>query len=44
MNWGNLKVNFDLHLKECEWRYNKSSSFLFQNLLTLIKIPAKVLV
>ena len=39
-----VKVNFDLHLKECEWRYNKSSSFLFKNLLTLIKIPAKVLV
>jgi transposase len=39
-----VKVNFDLHLKECEWRYNKPSSVLFQNLLTLIKIPAKVLV
>ena len=39
-----VRVNFDLHLKECEWRYNKSSSLLFKNLLTLIKIPAKVLV
>jgi transposase-like protein len=39
-----VKVNFDLHLKECEWRYNQSSSFLFKSLLTLVKIPAKVLV
>jgi transposase len=39
-----VKVHFDLHLKECEWRYNKSSSFLIKNLLTLIKIPLEVLV
>lgn len=39
-----MKVNFHLHLKECEWRYNKPASFLGQNLLTLIKNPAKVLV
>jgi transposase len=39
-----VKVNFHLHLKECEWRYNKSASFLFKNLLTLIKNPVKVLV
>ncbi|MEO6870692.1 MAG: IS1595 family transposase, partial [Chthoniobacterales bacterium] len=39
-----VKANFDLHLKECEWRYNKSSSFLFKNLLTLIKNPSNLLV
>ena len=39
-----VKVNFHLHLKECEWRYNKSSSFLFQNLLTLITNPSFLLV
>jgi transposase-like protein len=39
-----VKVNFALHFKECERRYNKSSSFLFKNLLTLIKNPIKVLV
>ena len=39
-----VKVNFHLHLKECEWRYHKPASLLAQNLLTLIKNPAKVLV
>ena len=39
-----VKVNFPLHLKECEWRYNKPASFLAKNLLTLIKNPVKVLV
>jgi transposase len=39
-----VKANFDLHLKECEWRYNKSPSILFQNLLTLIKNPSLLLV
>ena len=39
-----VKANFELHLKECEWRYNKSSSFLFKNLLTLIKNPSNLLV
>ena len=39
-----VKVNFHLHLKECEWRYNKPASFLAKNLLTLIKSPVKVLV
>ena len=39
-----VKVNFPLHLKECEWRYNKPASFLAKNLLTLIKSPVKVLV
>ena len=32
-----VKINFELHLKECEWRYNKSSSLLIQNLLNLIE-------
>ena len=39
-----VKTNFDLHLKECEWRYNKSSSFLFKNLLNLITNPSDLLV
>jgi len=39
-----VKANFLLHLKECEWRYDKASSLLTQNLLTLIKNPRKVLV
>ena len=39
-----VKVTFHLHLKECEWRYSKSSAFLAKNLLTLIKNPVKVLV
>jgi len=25
-----VKTNFELHLKECEWRYDKSSSLLIQ--------------
>lgn len=39
-----VKTNFDLHLKECEWRYNKSSSFLFNNLLHLLTHPSDLLV
>ena len=39
-----VKANFDLHLKECEWRYNKSSSTLQNNLLNLITKPADLLV
>ena len=39
-----VKNNFELHLKECEWGYNKSSSLLIQNLLNLIKNPANRLV
>ena len=39
-----VKVNFPLHLKECEWRYSKSASSLAKNLLTLIKSPVEVLV
>lgn len=33
-----VKVNFHLHLKECEWRYTKESFELEQELLTMIKI------
>lgn len=32
-----VKRNFELHLKECEWRYNKSSSQLLSELLTMIR-------
>lgn len=39
-----VKVNFPLHLKKCEWRYNKPASSLATNLLTLLKNPVKVLV
>lgn len=39
-----VKVHFPLHLKACEWRYNKPASFLAKNLLTLIKSPVEVLV
>jgi transposase len=39
-----VKTNFELHLKECEWRYNKSSSILFNNLLNLIHDPSDLLV
>jgi transposase len=39
-----VKAHFDLHLKECEWRYNKSSSLLFHNLLNLIRNPSDLLV
>src|SRR5712691_5699744 len=39
-----VKTNFDLHLKECEWRYHKSSSTLQKNLLTLINKPTDLLV
>ena len=39
-----VKVNFSLHLKEGEWRYNKPASFLAKNLLILIKSPVEILV
>ena len=32
------KVNFPLHLKECEWRYTKTNIELEQELLIMIKI------
>lgn len=36
-----IKKNFDLHLKECEWRYNKSAEQLnneLQKLISLIQL------
>ncbi len=35
-NW--VKVNFHLHLKECEWRYTREKLELETELLTMIKI------
>lgn len=32
-----VKVNFDLHLKESEWRYNKDSAMLEKELTNIIK-------
>jgi transposase-like protein len=32
-----VKKNFELHLKECEWRYNKSHSQLRSELLSMIR-------
>lgn len=29
--------NFELHLKECEWRWNKSEQHLFDELKTIFK-------
>ena len=31
------KVNFELHLKECEWRYKKTKRQLYQELIVLLK-------
>jgi transposase-like protein len=31
-----VKVNFPLHLKECEWRYWKETIELEQELLTML--------
>ena len=31
------KVNFELHLKECEWRYKKTKEELYQELIVLLK-------
>jgi len=32
-----VKVNFEYHLKECEWRYNKTERQLFKELILLLK-------
>lgn len=32
-----VKVNFELHLKECEWRYRKKPDQLYQELIVLLK-------
>ena len=39
-----VKKNFDLHLKECEWRYNKPLDQLIKELLALIKKNKTLLV
>ena len=33
-----VKKNFPLHLKECEWRWNKPPSILYQELLQIVKV------
>lgn len=33
-----VKKNFPLHLKECEWRWSKSPTFLYQELLQIVKV------
>lgn len=32
-----VKVNFEQHLKECEWRYNKTHDQLYKELIVLLK-------
>lgn len=32
-----VKVNFEFHLKECEWRYKKKPKQLFKELIVLLK-------
>jgi len=32
-----VKVNFKYHLKECEWRYKKTKTQLYQELIALLK-------
>lgn len=32
-----VKVNFEYHLKECEWRYNKTHEQLYKELIVLLK-------
>lgn len=32
-----VKVNFNYHLKECEWRYKKKPEQLNQELIVLLK-------
>ena len=38
-----VKVNFDLHLKECEWRYGKDHLLLQQELFKIFKNYIKIL-
>ncbi len=38
------KVNFELHLKECEWRYKKTKQQLYQELIVLMKGYARSLI
>jgi transposase-like protein len=39
-----VKKNFELHLKECEWRYNKSSTQLDRELRQMIRQNPKLMV
>jgi len=39
-----VRKNFDLHLKECAWRYNKPLDQPVQELQTLIKKNKSLLV
>jgi transposase len=39
-----VKVNFPLHLKECEWRYGKSPLHLRRSLLSLLSLKPLLLV
>jgi len=32
-----VKINFELHLKECEWRYRKDSALLEMKLKKIVK-------
>ncbi|MCL0085031.1 IS1595 family transposase, partial [Thermodesulfovibrionales bacterium] len=32
-----VTINFDLHLKECEWRWNKKSEALEKDLTKILK-------
>jgi transposase-like protein len=42
--FNDVKKNFDLHLKECEWWYNKPLDQLIRELLALIKKKKTLLV
>ena len=39
-----VKKNFELHLKECEWRYNKETNLLVKELRHLISINESLMV
>jgi len=39
-----VKVNFDYHLKECEWRYKKTKQQLYQELIVLLGGIDKLLI
>lgn len=39
-----VKVNFELHLKECEWRYKKSKKELYQELIVLLRNYRRLIV
>lgn len=38
-----VKVNFELHLKECEWRYGKTEREQYKDLIILLKRRKKVI-